>query len=99
MAISQGQYRREVIIIEEAADLFLEVGDKWGAAHYAGFSAVAWRDRGDHGRAKSLAEQGLAISREAGDKHGTIQRRSIPWRGWRRPSGTTSVRGICSKRD
>jgi tetratricopeptide repeat protein len=49
----------------------IEVGDKWGAAPMLGCSAVGWLNRGDHGRAKSLAEQGLRLCRETGDKHGT----------------------------
>jgi DNA-binding CsgD family transcriptional regulator len=36
-----------------------------------GCSAVGWLNRGDHGRAKNLAEQGLRLCRETGDKHGT----------------------------
>jgi DNA-binding NarL/FixJ family response regulator len=36
-----------------------------------GCSAVGWLNRGEHGRAKSLAERGLALCRETGDKHGT----------------------------
>ncbi len=31
---------------------------------------VVWRNRGDHARAKRLAEQALALSREVGDGHG-----------------------------
>ena len=56
---------------EEATDLFLEVGDEWGAAPMLGCSAVGWLNRGDRGRARSLAERGLALCRETGDKHGT----------------------------
>jgi DNA-binding CsgD family transcriptional regulator len=33
-----------------------------------GFLAVSWRDQGDHGRAKSLAERGLALSRQVGER-------------------------------
>jgi DNA-binding CsgD family transcriptional regulator len=49
-------------------DLFLEVDEKWGAAIELGFLAVAWRDQGDHERAKRLAERGLALSREVGER-------------------------------
>jgi ATP/maltotriose-dependent transcriptional regulator MalT len=51
-------------------DLFLEVGEKWGASIQYCFLAVTWRDRGDHGRAKLLAERGLALSREVGERQG-----------------------------
>jgi hypothetical protein len=47
------------------------VGDKWGAAPMLGCSAVGWLNLGDYGLAKSLAERGLALCRETGDKHGT----------------------------
>src|SRR5919202_433386 len=45
-----------------------EEEEKWGAAMLHGFLAVAWRNQGDHGHAKRLAERGLALSREAGER-------------------------------
>jgi DNA-binding CsgD family transcriptional regulator len=39
-----------------------------GAAIELGFLAVAWRNQGDHERAGRLAERGLAISREIGER-------------------------------
>ena len=68
VALGQGRYERAVILTEEAVDLFLDEGEKWGAAIELGFLAVAWRNRGDHRRAKRLAEQGLALSREVGER-------------------------------
>ena len=32
-AIGQGQHQRAITLIEESVDLFLEVGEKWGAVH------------------------------------------------------------------
>src|SRR5918994_6493287 len=60
VALGRGRYQQAITVIEEAADLFLEEGEKWGAAIELGFLAVAWRDQGDHERAKRLAERGLA---------------------------------------
>jgi non-specific serine/threonine protein kinase len=71
VALGQGRYQRAIAVIEEAADLFLEEGEKWGAAIELGFLAVAWRNQGDHERAKRLAERGLAISREIGERQAT----------------------------
>jgi non-specific serine/threonine protein kinase len=49
-------------------DLFLEVGEKWGAAIELGFLAVAWREQGDREHATRLAERGLVLSREVGER-------------------------------
>ena len=65
-ALGQGQPQRAITLTEEAVDLFLEEGEKWGAAIELGFLAVAWRNQCDGGRAKSLAERGLVLSREVG---------------------------------
>src|SRR3712207_1133194 len=54
-ALGQGQPQKAITLTEEAVDLFLEEGEKWGAAIELGFLAVAWRDQGDHERAKLLA--------------------------------------------
>jgi predicted ATPase len=64
VTLSLKQHERAVIYFEEAADLFLEAGDKWTAAAMFSYLAVAWLDQGDHSRAKRLAERGLALSRE-----------------------------------
>jgi DNA-binding CsgD family transcriptional regulator len=71
VALGKGQYQQAIAVIEEAADLFLQEGEKWGAAIELGFLAVAWRNRGDHERAKRLAERALAISREIGERQAT----------------------------
>jgi non-specific serine/threonine protein kinase len=71
LAITQEQYERGIDHSEEATDLFLEVGDNWGAAPMLGCSAVGWLNLGDYGRAKRLAKRGLMLCRETGDKHGT----------------------------
>jgi DNA-binding CsgD family transcriptional regulator len=67
-ASGQGRHGLAVALNEEAVELFLEVGEKWGAAIQLSFLAVAWRDRGDHDRAKPLAERALALSREVGER-------------------------------
>jgi non-specific serine/threonine protein kinase len=68
-ASGQGHHQRAITLNEESVHLFLEVGEKWGAAIQLCFLAVAWRDRGgDHGRARRLAERGLALSREVGER-------------------------------
>jgi DNA-binding NarL/FixJ family response regulator len=64
-ANGQGRHQLAIALNEEAVNLFLEEGEKWGAAIQLCFLAVAWRD---HGRAKRLAEQGLALSREVGER-------------------------------
>jgi DNA-binding CsgD family transcriptional regulator len=71
VALGRGRYQQAIAVIEEAADLFLEEGENWGAAIELGFLAVAWRNQGDHERAKRLAERGLAISREIGERQAT----------------------------
>jgi DNA-binding CsgD family transcriptional regulator/tetratricopeptide (TPR) repeat protein len=68
VALGRGRYQQAIAVIEEAAHLFLEEGEKWGAAIELGFLAVAWRNQGDHERARRLAERGLAISREIGER-------------------------------
>src|ERR671916_2204010 len=64
LAITQERYELGIAYSEEATDLFLKVGDKWGAAPMLGCSAVGWLNQGEHGRAKDLAERGLALCRE-----------------------------------
>jgi non-specific serine/threonine protein kinase len=98
LAIIRGRYEQGIAYSVEATDLFLEAGDKWGAAPMLGCSAVGWLNLGDHRRAMSLAERGLALCRETGANTAPPSH-SVHWLGRRRPSATTSVRGTCSKRD
>jgi DNA-binding NarL/FixJ family response regulator len=70
VAIGQGQHERAIALHEEAADLFLEVGDKWAAGNELGFAAVGWFKRGDYVRAQQLAERGLALAQEIGGRTG-----------------------------
>ncbi len=52
--------------MEESIALYLEVGEKWGAAAMLGFSAAVPLARGDLARARQLAERGLSLAREVG---------------------------------
>jgi non-specific serine/threonine protein kinase len=70
VAVGQEQHERGIAFFEEAADLYLEVGERWGAAAMLNYLAGAWLNRGDRARAKRLAERGLALSREVGDRQG-----------------------------
>ena len=65
VAVGQG-HERGVALFHEAVDLFLEIGERWGASVTLSFLAVGWFGRGDPIRAKRLAERGLELAREIG---------------------------------
>jgi hypothetical protein len=53
VALGQKRYERGLALMEECVDLYLEVGEKWGAAAMLGFSATVplaqgnWPARGN----------------------------------------------------
>jgi non-specific serine/threonine protein kinase len=67
VAVSQRQHERGIAFFQEAADLFLELGQEWSASVMLSFLAVAWFRQGDLIRAKRLADQGLELAREISD--------------------------------
>ena len=52
--------------MQEAVDVKLEVGDRWGAGAMLGFGASVPLKKGDLTTARRLAERGLSLAREVG---------------------------------
>ena len=96
-ANGQGRHERGIALTRRVCGSLPRGGGEVGRRHRARFPAVAWRDRGDHGRAKAWRSEDWRCP-ERWARGNRICARSIPWRPWRRPSATTSARGIFSRR-
>lgn len=73
VAVGQERYEEGIAYFEESADLFIEIGEKWGASHMLCYLAVIRLNQGDQERAGRSAEKGLVFGRESGDRHGTSE--------------------------
>jgi predicted ATPase/DNA-binding XRE family transcriptional regulator len=72
LAFLQAHYVAVRAALEEAVDLFLEIGDKKGIAYALNNLADTAREEGNYDAATLLFEQSLSIFRELGDMHGAM---------------------------
>ena len=66
IALGLDQPERGLALMQEAVDVKLEVGDRWGAGAMLGFGASVPLKKGDLTTARRLAERGLSLAREVG---------------------------------
>jgi predicted ATPase/transcriptional regulator with XRE-family HTH domain len=72
LAFLQTDYVAVRAAMEEARDLFLEIGDKKGIGYTLKDLADTAREEGNYDAATLLFEQSLSIFRELGDTHGAM---------------------------
>jgi tetratricopeptide (TPR) repeat protein len=66
-ALMRGELDRAARILEEALEIFRELGDAWASAHILTHLAVVPLRQGEYSRAASYAEEALSLSRRTGD--------------------------------
>ncbi len=80
----QGEYARAWALCEESLKMQRALGNTWGITSSLLFSAqVLLESQGDPASIRSLLEEGIALTREVGDKH------LVAW--WRQLSGRLSL--------
>jgi len=65
-------YERAAELLEEALDLFRQLGDKKHVASVLGPLSGAVGNLGDHAKARTLADESLTLFREIGDRAGSL---------------------------
>ena len=96
-ALMLGEFDRAIRILEEALEIFRELGNVWGSSHILTHLAVVPLRRGDFSRAADYAGEALTLSRRTG----TGSPRTYRSTSWRRRPGrraSTSSRSSTSGR-
>ena len=96
-ALMLGEFDRAIRILEEALEIFRELGNVWGSSHILTHLAVVPLRRGDFSRAADYAGEALTLSRRTG----TGSPRTYRLTSWRRRPGrraSTSSRSSTSGR-
>ena len=70
-ALMLGEFDRAIRILEEALEIFRELGNVWGSSHILTHLAVVPLRRGDFSRAADYAGEALTLSRRTGDRFAT----------------------------